>query len=220
MTLLLYAIAGCAPEEIDGNGLEDRPLRAIGEDDLVAVVTHHDRAPGKTGHGALWEYEQIVESLMARHSILPARFGSRFDDETDVRTMVRDRRDQLAAAVALVRDAVEVSVSAIWPERAEGNAGDTGANPGTAYMLARVQHHKQAQEIARRLEPLSRAARASTHTLLSQPTLPFQGAYLVARDELEHFTDLVREIDAGLEEAELACTGPWPPYSFAEGGRS
>jgi hypothetical protein len=42
----------------------------------------------------------------------------------------------------------------------------------------------------------------------------------VARDELEHFTDLVREIDAGLEEAELACTGPWPPYSFAEGGRS
>ena len=41
-------------------------------------------------------------------------------------------------------------------------------------------------------------------------------AYLVDRELVEDFTASLRRLDQQLRDVELVCTGPWPPYSFAE----
>jgi hypothetical protein len=45
-------------------------------------------------------------------------------------------------------------------------------------------------------------------------------AYLVDRARLGEFTAVVEQLDRGMPEVELVCTGPWPAYSFAEGARA
>ena len=42
-------------------------------------------------------------------------------------------------------------------------------------------------------------------------------AYLVDRARVDEFVALAAQLGDGLDDVELVCTGPWPPYSFAEG---
>jgi hypothetical protein len=47
---------------------------------------------------------------------------------------------------------------------------------------------------------------------------PVRLAYLVDEDAVEPFQQLVRDLESELGQVQLACTGPWPPYSFAGSG--
>ena len=45
---------------------------------------------------------------------------------------------------------------------------------------------------------------------------PLRAAYLVGHDDVEGFVARVRELQDEHPELAILCTGPWPPYSFAE----
>jgi hypothetical protein len=45
-----------------------------------------------------------------------------------------------------------------------------------------------------------------------------RAAYLVDRDAVGGFTARVDALQREHPELAVLCTGPWPPYSFAEGG--
>jgi len=53
---------------------------------------------------------------------------------------------------------------------------------------------------------------------LPRPDAPFLGAYLVERGGVDRFVAATRKLDGLLQQAALSCTGPWPPYTFAQGG--
>ncbi len=55
--------------------------------------------------------------------------------------------------------------------------------------------------------------------MLTRPTDPVIAAYLVDSDRTDEFVAGVRDLGTAIEDAELVCTGPWPPYSFV-GGRN
>jgi hypothetical protein len=214
VSLVFYAIADCAEREVEGRGLKGRPLRGVSEGELVAVVSEQAGGRPNRESEALWQYERAVEELMARHAVVPARFGSVFEQEADLRRMLRERSSELRAAVTRVRDAVELALRATWsrpPER-----GDPEQS-GTAYMQRRLAEHRRAEHAARALEPLDRLARASQRRLQPDAATAFASAYLVDREVLDQFTELVRELDQRLDDVGLVLTGPWPPYSFAEG---
>jgi hypothetical protein len=217
VSLLLYAIAECSPAHITGRGVDGRPLRALGDHGLVAVISDHDTRPAFT-EDALWAYEHAVERLMSHHVVLPARFGSTFETESAVRGLLLDRCEELTAAFERVRGAVELGVRASWPI-AQGGSKVTGPNAGTAYMLGRLEVDRRAREIAARVDPvLGELARMSSCRVLVRPTVPVAAAYLVEHERVHEFVARVQELDATIEGAELVCTGPWPPYSFVEGG--
>jgi hypothetical protein len=48
------------------------------------------------------------------------------------------------------------------------------------------------------------------------PSELLRAAYLVDRDAIGAFTRLVARLDDRHPGLQLLCTGPWPPYSFAE----
>ena len=60
-------------------------------------------------------------------------------------------------------------------------------------------------------------SRSSRRALAPRPGLPVLDAYLVDRGRVSEFVALVAQLDHRLDDVELVCTGPWPPYSFAEG---
>jgi hypothetical protein len=56
---------------------------------------------------------------------------------------------------------------------------------------------------------------ARRSVVLPGPEL-LRAAYLVDRDAVDRFVALVRRLEESHAHLNMVCTGPWPPYSFAE----
>ena len=140
---------------------------------------------------ALWQRESLLEELMRERALLPIRYGTRVEDDAAAAAAVAPRDAELAAALDRVRGAVEVSVRAV--------AGD-----GAATAAPEAVH-----------ERLSAAARE--HARHDGPE-PLRAAYLVDTGAVDGFVATVRELQHEHPGLSILCTGPWPPYSFAERG--
>ena len=96
------------------------------------------------------------------------------------------------------------------PTRARSRTWPTCA---TASRRARARAGSRSQ-----LDPLTALARSIRRALRPQPDLPVLDAYLVDRGRAGEFVALVHELGGYLDGVELVCTGPCPPYSFADAG--
>lgn len=219
MSLLLYGIveAGGVERHVRaGGGLDDEPLHAVVEGPLAAIVSEEvDEAP-EPDIESLRDYEARVRRLMEGGAILPARFGSMLADEGAVRELLRGRRRDLLVRVRRVRGAVELALRASWRAGA-GKLPGAASPTGTSYLRERLELRQSARRVARQLDPLTALSRSSRRMLAPAPDLPVHDAYLVERDRVGEFVELVAQLDDRLDDVELTCTGPWPPYSFAEG---
>jgi hypothetical protein len=216
MSLLLYGVVEAGGGAVTGVGLDDRRLRTVLEGPLAAIVTEHEGNPPEPAIERLREYEQTVRRLMDGGAILPARFGSVLADEGTVHALLRRRRRDLLVRVRRVRGAVELALRASW-RGGTRTPRQTAPASGTSYLRERLELRQSARRVASELDPLSSLARSSRRTLAPAPHLPVTEAYLVECDRVREFVALVRQLDDRLDDVELTCTGPWPPYSFAEG---
>ena len=189
----------------------DPPLRAVESNGLTALCAPTGRR--EVTPDALWRHEEVVEALMESRDLLPVRFGTIVSDERAAARAVEQRKEELAASLERVRGAVELAVRAQRHE-SEGDAPPESES-GRKYMIAKARRLAAARPVH---EPLAALARDSA--LQRGPEL-LHAAYLVDRDAVERFVSLVRRLQQGHPELDILCTGPWPPYSFAEaGGRS
>src|SRR5205085_7858775 len=95
----------------------------------------------------LWRYEQLIERLMGCGALLPARFGSVFADEDEVRSMLRERRVELERSLDRVKGAVELAIRSSWSEELGGIA-ERRPSTGTGYMLGRLELQRRARDVA------------------------------------------------------------------------
>jgi Gas vesicle synthesis protein GvpL/GvpF len=217
MSLLMYGIVERARDGLSGEGLDGRPLRAVADGPLLAVVSDHDGTDPEPTATALTAYERAVRQLMDRGAILPARFGSVLGDEPAVVTLLRSRRHDLLTRLCRVRGAVELALRVSWRDPARPCEGAREPQSGTAYLRDRHEVRQNARRVAGELEPLGAIALSARRRLVPRPDVPVLDAYLVDGGRVDAFVALVERLDGALEDVELVCTGPWPPYSFAEG---
>jgi hypothetical protein len=211
MSVLLYGLTDGGDVHVEGAGLRDRPLRTVRGGLLTAIVSDHDGGAPRADAETLWHHERIVERLAASQPILPARFASILDDDDAVIEMLQARREQLTAVLAHTRGAVELALRAMWEQPPEPDA-----QTGTGYMHARLELRQRAREVAAQLMPLGKLSRNTRCELPARPREPLRCAYLVDRELVSEFVASVEELDQRLSDVEILCTGPWPPYSFAQ----
>jgi len=217
MSVLVYGIVDADGTAVAGTGLEQRPLRAVTDGPLCAIVTDHDGPGPATDTAARRDYERTVQRLMDGRAILPAQFGRVLADDGAVRAMLRPRRRDLLAKLDGVRGAVELGLHARWRD-APGAAPDPRSESGAAYLRHRLETRQSARRLASDLDPLTALSRSIRRALSPRRDLPVLDAYLVDRARVGEFVALVAELGDCLDGVELVCTGPCPPYSFAEGG--
>jgi len=217
MSRLVYGVVSANGTAEFGTGIDDRPLRSVREGLLMAIVTDHDGPGPDPDETTLDAYERTVQRLMESRAILPAPFGRVLDDDDDVRAMLRRRRRDLLARLDRVHGAVELGLSARWLGAA-GTARDPRMETGVAYLRNRLEMRESARRLASELDPLTALARSISRALSTRRDLPVCDAYLVDRGRVKEFVALVAELGDRLEDVELVCTGPCPPYSFADGG--
>jgi gas vesicle protein GvpL/GvpF len=216
MSLLVYGIGKSADGHsvIAATGLQNETLRYVRLGSLAAIVGDHHGPTPQPAVESLWEYEQVVEQIAQEDTILPARFASVLADEDAVRDMLGRRREELLTAVEQIRGAVELALRATWQRRPGARAEP---QTGTAYMRRGLELRRRVREVAAELEPLGALSRRCRCDVPAAPAVPLRCAYLVDRAKVGEFTAVVARLDRRLPAVELVCTGPWPPYSFAEG---
>jgi hypothetical protein len=189
------------------------PLRAVPVGPLAAVCA--PASSGEVSPEALWRHEEVVEALMEDRDLLPVRYGTRLEDESAAVRAVAERRNDLLVALEHVRGAVELSVRALVAD--EGRSALPQELSGADYLRAKASSAAEREAAVRTLyEPLAILARASRQTSPRSPSELLRAAYLVDRPAVRSFSRLVARLQDLNQGLRFLCTGPWPPYSFAE----
>jgi Gas vesicle synthesis protein GvpL/GvpF len=212
--IYVYSIGEPAamPPEPRPRGLGGARLRVLDCNGLAAVFSRHRTLQPQPSPKALWSHEAVVEQLMARGAVLPLRFGTVLDGEPSLRETLAERHEELTRGLENVRGRVELGLRVLGEPPRER---PQGPGSGHAYLMARHQDHRRAQEAARDVhEPLAAMAHdARVRTTVPPPAI-LAAAYLVDRHQIDAFKARAGALAAARDDVSTVCTGPWPPYSF------
>lgn len=182
-------------------------------------------------------HHRVIGALAAAGPVLPLRLGTVYRADDRARAMLAQRREELTRTLRWLAGRAEYGVK-VWvsPGAAAVTAEpavapEPGRGRGAAYLARRRD------ELAARDQDWQRAteAGADIHELLSelawaarrhQPqqgageagqrdVMVLNGAYLVA--DPAGFAAAARAAADARPGIRLEVTGPWPPYSFADG---
>jgi Gas vesicle synthesis protein GvpL/GvpF len=217
--LYLYAIVDPGTE-VGVRGMQDADVRSVRAGGVDALVSEHDHIDPSADVDDLWAHEVVVESAgESGAAVLPLRLGSVLPDEASVVALVEERAQEFTHALDRVRGAVEIGIRAAVMEAAPEPAAVTDELPGTAYLMTRLAQKQRGDEVIdlvhRPLADLAREHVRLDRSIGDQSSVRL--AYLVDEDAVEPFQERVQNLEMELDNVRLACTGPWPPYSFADG---
>jgi Gas vesicle synthesis protein GvpL/GvpF len=210
----VYGVLEKSGELPDVRGLDGAPVDYAESSGLTIALSRHESARPEVSDELVLRHADVVEQLVAAGAtVLPARYGTRFDDDDALARSVREHGDGLRASLELVRGCAEFGLRVLAPEQElqrETRGGD--------YLRARLSELKERERLAQDVhEPLAALAREARH---AAPTvrMVLSAAYLVPDEAVEDFLARVRRLESSHPAVALVCTGPWPPYSFADEG--
>jgi len=211
--LYLYALSEPPTTAPDVLGLDETPVSVERVGEIDAVVGDLARARVEPTEHAILAHARVVDQVAgANEAVLPARFGRGFENGAALRSAVSERAEELTRALELVRGCAELALRVLTHDDGVSSSSETGAD----YMRARLDAQRQAERVAAELhEPLAALARAATKSVGGGSELVLSAAYLVPRTAVDAFNARVAELAAERPGLTLACTGPWPPYTFA-----
>jgi hypothetical protein len=185
-----------------------------------------------------------LEAIHRRICVLPVRFGVALRDETEIRSMLQDRCQELLdhlnrldltcemglriappTTPSLRRPPPETQAVAspkgTVPFSLTRKSGQSPSQSPLAYMEERRSHYRRADENAERDRSIVQQFVERLHgyyrqwrKLPSSPTCPVRLAFLVERDRVAAFRNRVESTCRTDQEGRCAILGPWPPYSF------
>ncbi len=142
-----------------------------------------------------------------------------------LREEIDSHREDYARALDRVRGRVELGLRILCDQSGQGqhdrrtNPGVVGDRVGTAYLRGRAEEQRHARGRALAFhEELAPLATRATAQLLQAPSVLLAASYLVERDGVDPFRDVVARLQDANRDVTFVCTGPWPPYSFVSDG--
>jgi hypothetical protein len=212
----------------------DAPLRIYGEEPLAAGL----KDLAWVARCAL-AHQEVIEGLRGVQSILPMKLFTLFQNDSRALAHLAGSSGKIRRALERVQGceewAARAALDGVRAASLARQSVDHGPITGGASFLLRKKQLRDAG-----LEATRRARRAAQklHRALAQvaakacqrtarpgepatPGLLLEAAYLVPRRSAPQFRARARSLASELkgEGLRVSFTGPWPPYSFVEGGR-
>jgi Gas vesicle synthesis protein GvpL/GvpF len=209
--LYLYALTDAPATVPDRPGVGGSRPAAEHLGGFDAIVSRVSGTTAPTEEAILAHAEIVDQLAAANEAVLPARFGSVFADTAALREVVERRADELQVALDEVRGCVELGLRVLVPN----GTAEAPASSGRDYMARRLAALQESERVADTVHaPLAALARVSERRLRVTPHLLLTAAYLVPRTQVDAFRTALAAVERVHPELTLACTGPWPPYSF------
>jgi len=212
-------------------------VRIVTCDDLAAVVSDTPAGCCEVSRENLLAHEHVVEEVLSRTDVLPARFGTVAESDTAIcERLLRPRRDDLHAELARVRGCVELTLMALWERErlfaeivGEDNQirtlrDEIAALPDAASYFQRITagqltdaaiHMRREREADALLAAIAPHARETRQNRIFTDMMILNVALLVPRERVAAFDTLVsalRRQYAG--RLVFRYAGPLPPYNF------
>jgi hypothetical protein len=177
----------------------------------------------------LLDYARVIHSIHDAADVLPMRFGGVLAGEAMVRAHLDEHRTDYLRALTRIAGCVELGVRALLPASKPPDApaaavAAPGQRSGAAYLEARRRRYSTddlvrergaalEQALLARVAPLCREHRAELSTPRAGEPALWSCFFLVPRDSVPAFRAAVSPAALGVD-AELALSGPWPPFNF------
>ncbi|MFN2563628.1 MAG: GvpL/GvpF family gas vesicle protein [Gemmatimonadaceae bacterium] len=263
MSDAIYYVYGITPPELDltqaPEGLDGEPLGLEAEGALAALVSRLD--PAAYSPAAIeartsdveWVgpravvHDRVLTWASDQGPVAPfPMFSAMFRDATGVRTMLRERADELRGALAVAargreyglriyRDdaALLAAAATLSPRLAELERAAAAATPGQRYLLERKLEGERKTEARRVSEETARAVYESlaAYAVAAQripmpgdaterrAALALNAVFLVAPESYTLFRAALGRLATRFEASgfRFEFSGPWPAYHFMEG---
>jgi hypothetical protein len=186
-------------------------------------------------------HHQVVAGVAAAGPVLPLRLATVYRDDDRVRALLAEQRTAFSQTLGWLAERAECGVKA-WADpgalgtgRAEREpAGSAAGAPasGAAYLSRRraqladrdtraqraAEVGAQLHETLTGLAVTGRSHQPQDAQVTGEPGLMvLNGSYLVDASRMPAFGQSARDLVARFPGFRVEVTGPWPPYSFADG---
>ncbi len=231
--IYLYAVTDQLEGPLEAlRGVDYAPLTYLGESGLSAVVSRVETPSVAPTPQRMWQHEQVVEALMSRVTVVPARFSTIFPEEAAVSGMLSDLHEQFEGDLQRVRGCVELGLRVLrmieapcdHPEKDGLPCPDLVASQknGRTFSIARRAAEMQREAMRRRDESLGEMLNRTLTELSVDyvlrvepgPGMLMRAAYLVEQRRLREMQQAVHRLMKTHKSLHFLCTGPWPPYHF------
>jgi len=209
--------------------------------DISAVVTDapvvdYTAMPKDALARLLVRHQQVIEKVMATHTILPLRLGTCAESDEQVRRILASGYQTIQETLRTAQDVVEIDVTATVADFGaflrhvsqlppvvqakqsflHKQGGVTVEDQVTVGMLVKRQVDKEKQRMSKQigdtLIPIAEDFKA--HDLMDDKMV-LNSAFLIRKDRQEPFYRQVEELNAQSgDQLDFRCVGPLPPYSF------
>jgi Gas vesicle synthesis protein GvpL/GvpF len=229
MKLYVYCVAeGFNAFENSANGVAGRAVKVLTDEELSVPASVFDGDVVPVTRDNVLRHESVVRSVLAQTTPLPFRFGTLVTEET-LRSYLQARRSALADKLRAVRGCVEMGVKIIWRNSMdrEGLIAKTESEESLGIGASFLRTKRitllgdqiltgQASEVVTWLNKrVGNMVRQEQINVRPREKMVLSVAYLVERDLLKAYRDLLGEARAERPDLHFLTSGPWPPYSFA-----
>ena len=213
MPLLAYCLAEARLAiNVPLTGVQDAPLHQISEPALRCFISDY-RLPSA---GEDQEVEQlalafhrVLKDIFRQVAIIPFRFPTLLQDESEVRSLLRERSQDYAGSLVRLRDSVQMEVQLTLP--GESSRAQEGGTSGVRYLQERQERRQRlamtADELRRQLAP------HATDWLQRETAQGLRCYFLTPRSSVQEF---LRQLEHSQISSEVLAraTGPWPTTEF------
>jgi hypothetical protein len=229
----LYGITETFRDPVEkGRGIDALPLHYVHSDGLTAVMSAVEALSLAPTPRRLWQHERVVEALMERQPVLPARYSTRYASEEALMENLQACRVVYGEHLKRLAGCVELGfrVIRLWePEHSgDGMAGtaypELAASEKNSHTFDLVKRAAAAQQKSpyRGDESLSTMICEALDTVAEDRQIQVDtgwgtlvhAAYLVRKSRLREMQQAMRRLIQAYPHLHFLCTGPWPPYHF------
>jgi len=200
--------------EFKGENDETCTLKGLGNSDLY--TTYYKDITAIVSNAPVKEYEPIEESvkehrevalhILKDHSVLPVAFGMVFKNKKVLLNTMRRVYPTLKKSINSVNNKVELGVKVVIPS---GVSIEELCNGKT-----REEYINETESAF--LETLGKVAISAKKGKLFSDKLLLNTSFLVDKDNVEEFSEVLGKLDDQYAELKTKYTGPWPAYNFVD----
>lgn len=220
MTLCVYALVprprGRGARLPRVHGMDDERLRLIGAGAVQAVAGSMRRLPPVTPD-AMRRYDRTVRELASSlPALLPARFGTGFDDPGELEFVLRSRAESFQRALRHVRGRAQMTVRIAGVAETHSPVAPAAVTHGSGsrYLRARAEaaaHDRRVAGFESVKDAVERWVRDERVEKRGSVATVY---HLVPRASADAYRARA-ERAAAAAGLQVIVTGPWPPYAFA-----
>jgi hypothetical protein len=212
MPLLAYCLAEARRAiNVPLTGVQDAALQQISEAALQCFIS--DYRPPSAGEDQDIErlalaFHRVLKDIFGQVAIIPFRFPTLLQDESEVRSLLRERSEDYSRSLARLRDSVQMEVQLrLSGEPSPAQVGSSGAR----YLRERQERR---QRLAITADELRRQLAPHATDWLQRETA--QGLRCYALTQRSSVPEFLRQLEHSQISSEVLAraTGPWPTTEF------